>query len=112
METFVYNANPGRVIFGIGSLSRLPAEVERLGLHRVLVLATPGHAAFAHEIGRRIGARAAGVFAEARMHTPVEVTDRAMSLVSTQRIDGLVAIGGGSTTGLAKALALRTDLPQ
>ena len=112
METFVYNANPGRVIFGEGSLCRLPAEVERLGLQRVLVLATAGREASAHEIARKIGERAAGVFAEARMHTPVEVTDRAMLVLSAQRIDGLVAVGGGSTTGLAKALALRTDLPQ
>lgn len=112
METFVYNANPGRVIFGAGSLCRLRAEVERLGLHRVLVLATAAHESSAHEIARRIGERAVGVFAEARMHTPVEVTDRAMLVLSAQRIDGLVAVGGGSTTGLAKALALRTDLPQ
>jgi maleylacetate reductase len=112
VRSFVYNANPGRVIFGEGSLSRLPAEVERLGLHRILVLATPAQEASAYEIGRKIGQRSAGVFAEARMHTPVEVTDRAMLVVREQGIDGLVAVGGGSTTGLAKALALRTDLPQ
>jgi len=112
MEAFVYNANPGRVIFGEGTLSRLPAEVERLGLSRVLVLATPAQEADAQQLARRIGTRSAGVFAQARMHTPTEVTERAMSVVAEHGADGLIAVGGGSTTGLAKAIALRTDLPQ
>jgi alcohol dehydrogenase class IV len=46
------------------------------------------------------------------MHTPVDVTERAMAVVTELKCDGFVAVGGGSTTGLAKALALRTDLPQ
>jgi alcohol dehydrogenase class IV len=46
------------------------------------------------------------------MHTPIEVTDTAMTIVREQGIDGTIAIGGGSTTGLGKAIALRTDLPQ
>jgi alcohol dehydrogenase class IV len=46
------------------------------------------------------------------MHTPVDVTGQAMAVVAAERIDGTVAIGGGSTTGLGKAIALRTDLPQ
>lgn len=112
MDAFVYNANPGRVIFGAGTLSRLPAEVERLGLTRVLVLATPVQESSAQDLSRQIGVRSAGVFADARMHTPVDVTERAMAVVTELKCDGFVAVGGGSTTGLAKALALRTDLPQ
>jgi maleylacetate reductase len=46
------------------------------------------------------------------MHTPVEVTERALAAVRAAGADCLVALGGGSTTGLGKALALRTDLPQ
>jgi len=46
------------------------------------------------------------------MHTPVEVTEQALAVAHDLRADGVVAIGGGSTTGLSKALALRTDLPQ
>src|SRR4029079_9958393 len=45
------------------------------------------------------------------MHTPIEVTDTAMTIVREQGIDGTLAIGGGSTTGLGKAIAFRTDLP-
>jgi alcohol dehydrogenase class IV len=59
-----------------------------------------------------IGECFAGVFTGAVMHTPVEVTERAMETVREVRADCVVAIGGGSTTGLGKAIALRTDLPQ
>src|SRR5690242_8491666 len=99
VNAFVYNANPGRVIFGAGTLSRLPAEVERLGLTRVLVLATTVQESSAQELSRQIGVRSAGVFADARMHTPVEVTERAMAVVTELECDGFVAVGGGSTTG-------------
>jgi alcohol dehydrogenase class IV len=46
------------------------------------------------------------------MHTPVEVTERALQVATKTKSDGLIALGGGSTTGLGKAIALRTDLPQ
>ena len=112
MQPFVYNAHPARVIFGSGTLSQLPAEVERLGLERALVLATPQQEADAQQLAIRLGQRAAGVYANATMHTPVSVTEDAMRMVAERHVDGLVAVGGGSTTGLAKAIALRTDLPQ
>lgn len=112
MDAFVYNGLPARVVFGFGTLAQLPAEVDRLGLKRAVVLATPHQKADAERIAAGLGGRVAGVFAEAAMHTPVEVTDRAMEAVTAMGADGLVAVGGGSTTGLAKAIALRTDLPQ
>jgi maleylacetate reductase len=112
MQPFIYTAHPVRVIFGFGTLAQLPAEVERLGLNRVLVLATPQQASDAQEIASRLGERSAGIYAGATMHTPVSVTEEAMQVVAERRADGLVAVGGGSTTGLAKAIALRTDLPQ
>ena len=110
MRDFVYTGMPARVVFGSGALGRLPEEIERLGLRRALVLATPHQAASAQATAAKIGA--AGVFVEAAMHTPVEVTERALQAAAQWGADGLVAIGGGSTTGLAKAIALRTDLPQ
>ena len=112
MQAFVYTANPARVVFGAGTLATLPEEVDRLGVSRVLVLSTPEQKASAEAIAARLGARAAGVFAGAVMHTPVEVTEAALEVVRSIRADAVVAVGGGSTTGLAKAIALRTDLPQ
>lgn len=46
------------------------------------------------------------------MHTPAHVTERALEAVRATQADCVVSIGGGSTTGLGKAIALRTDLPQ
>ena len=87
-------------------------EIRRLGSKRPLVLSTPGHRAQAEALGAQLGMNFAGVFAEAIMHTPVEVTERGVAAVHETHADGLIALGGGSTTGLAKAIALRTDLPQ
>lgn len=112
MHSFHYNGHPARVIFGSGTLAQLPDEVARLGLRRALVLATPPQEAEAQRVSDLLGGASAGVFAGAVMHTPVAVTEQAMAVVADRRADGVVAIGGGSTTGLAKAIALRTDLPQ
>jgi maleylacetate reductase len=112
MEPFVYNGQPARVIFGSGTIQQLPAELDRLGLKRVAVLATPPQEPGARRLAEQLGSRAAGVYAGATMHTPLTVTEDALRVVEDLKADGLVAVGGGSTTGLAKAIALRTDLPQ
>jgi alcohol dehydrogenase class IV len=111
-QSFVYEAQPARVVFGSATSARLPEEVERLGLQRVLVLCTPQQTSLARRIHSLLGERAVAVFSGATMHTPVDVTERALAVVREQKIDGVVAVGGGSTTGLGKAIALRTDLPQ
>jgi maleylacetate reductase len=112
MEPFSYQGMPARVVFGFGASAQIPAEIERLGLKRVMVLATPQQKASAEKTAAGLGDGSAGVFAEAAMHTPIEVTERALLAATEMRADGLLAIGGGSTTGLAKAIALRTDMPQ
>jgi len=112
MQDFVYQSAPMRVVFGTGTLRQLPDELSRLGVVSALVLATPRQNDLVAGIREMIGERFAGVFTGAVMHTPIEVTERAMETVREVRADCLVAIGGGSTTGLGKAIALRTDLPQ
>lgn len=109
---FVYQASAGRVVFGSGTMDDVPAEAERLGIARALVVSTPGQAAHADTLAGLLGGRCAAVFPGARMHTPAEATEAAMAIVESRRIDGTIAIGGGSTTGLGKAIAWRTGLPQ
>ncbi len=109
---FVYQASPQRVVFGSGTIGEVAEEAKRLGIGRALILSTPGHRVEAEAVAAHLGEAAAAIFDRARMHTPVEVTEEAMAIVRDQAIDGTVAIGGGSTTGLGKAIAVHTDLPQ
>ncbi|MEU4669521.1 maleylacetate reductase and hydroxyquinol 1,2-dioxygenase domain-containing protein [Amycolatopsis sp. NPDC023774] len=109
---FSYTANPARVVFGSGTLASLPDEVRRLGATRVLLLGSPPLAGPADRVADSLGPLLAARFDEAAMHTPVDVTERALKVVTENDVDCVLAIGGGSTTGLAKAIALRTDLPQ
>lgn len=111
MKAFIYQATPTRVVFGAGSLDRLGDEIERLGARRALVLATPEQAASADRIAGLLGDRAAGVFAKAVMHVPIETAQAAREVAARLGADCAVAIGGGSTTGLGKAIALESALP-
>ncbi len=112
MAGFDHETLPGRVIFGRGSLARVPEFAAELGASRVLVVATASQARRAAQLQKALGKAGAAAFARAAMHTPVEVTEDAMRVVEAEAIDALVAIGGGSAIGLGKAIAFRTDLPQ
>lgn len=111
MRSFVHQASPTRVVFGAGSLAQLEPELERLQLQRVLVLSTPGQSAAARALSLRLGPRCAGVFDRAVMHVPLPVAREGVEVARSLRADGTVALGGGSTIGLAKAIALETGLP-
>jgi len=110
--TFQYDALPARVVFGVGAIARLPEEAARLRVRRALIISTAGQRKHAERAQELLGPLAVGVFANAVMHTPGHITEAAMAQVANLRVDGFVAIGGGSAIGLSKSLALRTDLPQ
>ena len=112
MKPFTYTSLPSRVIFGSGTLAGLGEEIRRLGCSRALILATPQQKAEAAALAERIGPLAVGLYANATMHTPVDVTGQALAVAKDLKADVTVALGGGSTTGFGKAIALRTDLPQ
>ncbi len=58
-----------------------------------------------------LGPRTAGIFARAVMHVPIETAREAREEARRLGADCAVAIGGGSTTGLSKAVALECALP-
>ena len=111
MKSFIYNAQPARVVFGAGSLQHLAREIDTLGAKKALVLSTPEQRASAEMIADLLGTRAAGVFARAVMHVPIETAREARGVALKLGADCAVAIGGGSTTGLGKAIALDSGLP-
>lgn len=111
MLSFIYDMLPSRVIFGAGCLDKLPEEIDRLGATRALVLSTPEQREQGADLVRRLGARAVGLFDRAVMHVPIEIAEAARDDARRSGADCCVAVGGGSTTGLAKAIALVSDLP-
>ncbi|HTI20224.1 MAG TPA: maleylacetate reductase and hydroxyquinol 1,2-dioxygenase domain-containing protein [Kutzneria sp.] len=106
---FVHSPSPTRVVFGAGTVAQVAEEVRRLGGSRVLLLARPRHAG---KVAAALGDLVVAQFDGARMHTPVEVTAQALDVLKAAAADCVVAVGGGSATGLAKALAARTGVPQ
>jgi maleylacetate reductase len=112
IDAFTYEALPQRVLFGSGRIGEVAAQIEALGCHRALVLSTKEQRDAAERVEGLLGERAGGIFAGATMHTPVAVTDEALAHFTARNCDCIVAIGGGSTIGLGKAIALRTDAPQ
>ncbi len=111
MKPFLYTAQPARVVFGAGSLSQLAKEIDALGAKKALVLSTPEQRASAEMVAELLGPRAAGLFDRAVMHVPIETAREARELAKKLGADCAVAIGGGSTTGLGKAIALDSGLP-
>lgn len=109
---FAYAGSASQIVFGNGARVHAGEWVERLGCRRALVLSTPQQADEGIACADRLGPLAAGTFSGAVMHTPVEVTERAVAAAREVEADCVVALGGGSTTGLGKAIAYRTDLPQ
>jgi alcohol dehydrogenase class IV len=105
---FTHDWLPQRVIFATGGATVAVAEeVRRLGASRVLAMASDAG---------RAGPVLAGVPVEVlhtdvAMHVPVEVAERAREVATMHDVDLIVCVGGGSTTGLAKAVALTTGLP-
>ncbi|MCO8045135.1 maleylacetate reductase [Acinetobacter bohemicus] len=108
---FIYDIPQSRVIFGAGSLKNLKAEIEALGAQKALILSTPEQVELAEKISELLGSSSVGVFPKAVMHVPVETAKEAVAVARALGADCAIAVGGGSTTGLGKAIALEYDLP-
>ena len=112
MRAFTYEALPGRVVFGAGaSRDKLAGEVGRLDAERVLLVATEQERELAEELVSPLGERLVGRFTGVRPHVPVEVAERARDAAREVGADCLLSVGGGSTTGTAKAVAPEMELP-
>ena len=109
--SFVHELSSGRVVFGAGTLARVPAEVERLGARRVLLVGGGHESAWVDRIAADLGAGVAGRIGEVVQHVPVEVAADAVARAEATGADLLLCVGGGSAVGLAKAVALRLGTP-
>ena len=108
---FVYEALPGRVVFGVGRRAEISAEVDRLGARRAFLIADGAAAATGDELAAHLAHRLAGRWDEVVQHVPSELADRARAAAADAQADVVVCVGGGSSTGLAKAIALTSRMP-
>ncbi len=105
---FTYEGHPARVVFGDGALQKLSEEAERLALRRPVVIVSPR---LAVRVARVVGLAPVATLTNAVMHVPVDVAQAAVATAVRESADGLLAVGGGSAVGLAKAIARDTGLP-
>lgn len=111
MQAFTFESHAQRVLFGAGTLQQTAAELDALGARKAIVLCTPQQRAQAERVAGLLGERAAGIFDAAVMHVPIETAREARRFAAQRGADCAVAIGGGSTIGLGKAIAFDSGLP-
>jgi len=107
---FVHETAPQRVRFASGDAAgQLAEEISTAGVGRLMVIADES----ARDAAARLteGLPVVVTHGEVVMHVPRAVATRAREAACARDVDVLVAVGGGSTTGLAKAVALETGLP-
>ena len=108
---FIYEALSGRIVSAPGALDRVGDEVALVGGQRVFLIVDPAAQAFGDRVEQQLGCRLAVRWNEAIQHVPVELAERALAAATAADVDVLVSVGGGSSTGLAKILALDLKLP-
>ncbi len=111
MQRFRLPASPTEVVLGAGASALVGEELRRLGAERAIVLSTPRRRSEAERVAGELGPRAVRVLAIAEEHVPSDVAERGRSETARHAGDALVPVGGGSTIGLAKAIALAHEVP-
>jgi maleylacetate reductase len=111
VTSFTFDAQASRVVFGNGCLTQLAHEIERLGASRAMLVCTPGRSSLARRARELIGANVVDVFDRAIPHVPQDTALSARLSATESSADVVVALGGGSAIGVAKAIALTTSLP-
>ncbi|MFP4149375.1 MAG: glycerol dehydrogenase [Nitriliruptoraceae bacterium] len=95
-------AAPGRYIQGVGAIDDLPDWLDRLGLHRPLLLVDP---VASDILGDRITGLDGAVTETFGGETSPSEIDRITARVGEVEADAVVGIGGGKTIDTAKAVA-------
>ena len=111
MKSFNYKALPINVHFGRGRFKEVKEILKEYQFSSVLIITTAGQAAQGQKLAEQLGHICVGVHAKAIMHVPVAIAEEAIHEVQRLKVDCCLALGGGSTIGLAKAIALKTSIP-
>ncbi len=106
---FNYTSYPNQVLFGKGKISELPQILKSYS--KVMAIGEERWASPIQIVGKALGDNKLYYFPEIIQHVPQHLVDKAMVKLKEEKPDVLLAFGGGSAIGLAKALALETKLP-
>jgi maleylacetate reductase len=107
---FVHDTLPQRIAFGSGeAAANLSNEIADLGATRIMLIASKNEMHLAETVAKDVPVVLR--HDDVVMHVPVEVASRARRRAVEHSISAVVSVGGGSTTGLAKAVAMTTGLP-
>ena len=108
--SFAHETLGQRLLFGSGmAATNVAAEVARLGASRVMLISAPFEQAIADTVMADVNVHV--TYTDVVQHVPIEKAEDARRVATENAVDLIVSVGGGSTTGLAKAIALTTGIP-
>ncbi|CAN5578315.1 maleylacetate reductase [soil metagenome] len=107
---FEYHSYPNHVYFGNGKINLLPSLLK--DYQKVMVIATERLRVHVEQLTNESGKERMVWFSKVIQHVPDTLVTEADAFRADHQPDVLVAIGGGSAIGLAKALALEKWIPQ
>lgn len=109
--SFIYTQRERKLVFGVGARRDLGKYLDEIGATKVFVISDPNGANMVSEIVSSLSVRVARTWTDVRQHVPEDLAAAARAEATKVGADSLVTIGGGSSTGLAKAIALTHGLP-
>ena len=111
VDPFEVELPAGWIVFGPGTLERVPEVVERVGSGRTMLVAGGSAAAIAEPIRARLGDRVVVTHDDVRQHVPEDLANVAVRRARDANVDGVITVGGGSSIGLGKVVAVSLELP-
>jgi maleylacetate reductase len=107
---FSHENLPQTIHFGAGEAQpNIAFALEELAATRVMLIASGSSREMAHRI--TAGQPIVAFHDEVVRHVPLDVAERARAVAAEHEVDAIVSVGGGSATGLAKAIALTSEVP-
>ncbi|MFK7924651.1 MAG: maleylacetate reductase [Bacteroidia bacterium] len=106
---FRYRSSSVAVIFARGAYQKVAKILA--AYDRIFIISTERFAQQVQSIIQSLPDKQWELFTEVVQHVPISLVDRCAERLVQSKAEVLLALGGGSAIGLAKALALRTSLP-
>ncbi len=111
MYDFSYTGYPQEILFGVGTLNRLPEVVERHAWRRLLLCST-GSLRRGGQTGaleKALGERLVAIYERVQPHVPDFQVAEILEIARSSDVDAIIGLGGGSSTGMAKAVSFALE---